>query len=203
MKHSVLIAVCVGAMGCAAVAGQSNAAVKVEGTKAPAVAPKALAATLIANKNTYALDPAQRGAAFRDLLKNLRTTGKAAPAAPTVDFTLRITNHSGSAQTFPIGGDESQLDLKLEGTGAVTIDNLVAMTMEFRMGNPITLEPGKTYDIPVTRLAFGSRGIARMAYFTEAGDYTLAVTLVTIQNEKPVRLTSDTVAFTVQAADKK
>jgi len=77
------------------------------------------------------------------------------------------------------------------------------MTMEFRMGNPITLEPGKTYDIPVTRLAFGSRGIARMAYFTEAGDYTLAVTLVTIQNEKPVRLTSDTVAFTVQAADKK
>ena len=203
MKYSVLIAVCVATMGCAAVAGESNAAVKVEGTKAPAVAPKTLAATLIANKKTYALDPAQSGAAFRDLLKNLRTTGKAAPAAPTVDFTLRITNHSGSAQTFSIGGDESQLDLKLEGTGAVTIDNLVAMTMEFRMGTPVTLEPGKTYDIPVTRLAFGTRGIARMAYLTEAGDYTLTVTLVTTQNEKQVRLTSDTVAFTVRAADQK
>jgi hypothetical protein len=203
MKYSVLIAVCVGAMAGAVMAGESSASVKVGGTQTPAVAPKALAATLIANKNTYTLDPVQSGAAFRDLLKNLRTTGKTAPAAPTVDFTLRITNHSESAQTFPIGGDESQLDMKLEGPGAVTIDNLVAMTMEYRMGNPVTLAPGKTYDIPVTRLAFGTRGIARLAYLTEAGDYTLAVTLVTIQNEKQVRIASDAVAFTVRVADQK
>ena len=163
----------------------------------------ALSATLIANKDTYTLDPAQSGEAFRDSLKNLPKSHDPAPAAPKVDFTLRITNNSQADQTFAIGGDESQLDLKLEGKGAVTIDNLIAMTMEFRSGAPVTLAPGKTYDIAITSLSFGSRGIGRLAYFTEAGDYKLTATLITTQNEKELKISSDAVAFKVKPAGEK
>lgn len=172
--------------GCFAIALFSLAGASFAADTAPAAAagPKnaaGLTAALIANKDTYTLDPAQSGKAFRDSLearKNARGRGMGAlPAAPAVDMTLRITNTTDKEITITTGGDDSQLNLKLEGPGAVTVDNLVAMTMEFRMGRPTTIPAGKTFDIKVSSLAFGMRGISQHAYWTDAGDYTVTATL--------------------------
>jgi hypothetical protein len=70
------------------------------------------------------------------------------------------------------------MQLALTGPGAVTVENMVAMTMEFRIGAPVNLAPGQSHDIKISSLAFGMRGITQYAYWTEPGDYTLAATLV-------------------------
>lgn len=161
-----------------------------------------LVATLIANKDTYTLDPAQSGQAFRDKLEAARKANRPAPGMPPkVDLTLRITNNTDAPITLRIGGDESRVVLKLEGPGAVTIPNLIAMTMDFRMGTPVTLEPGKSHDIAITSLAFGMRGVSEYAFWTEPGDYTLAATLVAAEGEGQRAAASEPIKIKVVKAN--
>ena len=122
------------------------------------------------------------------------------PAPPAVDLTLRITNTTDKDVTISVGGDDSQMQLTLEGPGAVTVNNLVAMTMEFRMGRPVTIAPGKTYEQKITSLAFGMRGISQHAYWTEAGDYTLTATLTYGTGEKQGKVASAPAKLKVEAA---
>jgi hypothetical protein len=154
---------------------------------APVPGPKneqGLTAVLMADKATYTLDPAQSGKDFRDRLsppgnaRGGRGPAGGLPKPPAVDLTMRITNNSDKDVTIMVGGDDSQMQLKLAGPGAVTVENMVAMTMEFRIGKPVTIAPGKTYDTKITSLAFGMRGISQYAYWTEPGEYTLTATLV-------------------------
>jgi hypothetical protein len=165
-----------------------------------------LTATLIANKDTYTLDPTQSGKDFRDKLdamKNARGRmgpGGNLPTPPAVDCTLQITNTSDHAITLTTGGDDSQITLKLEGPGAVTVDHNVPMTMEFRIGKPTTLAPGKSMEIKISSLAFGMRGISQYAYWTEPGDYTLTATLTYGTPEgKQGKVTSAATPLKVQA----
>ncbi len=177
---------------------------------APVAGPKndaGLTATLIANKDTYTLDPAQAGKEFRDKLdavKNSRgrgTGGAGVPNPPAADCTLRITNTTDKDITITTGGDDSQINLKLEGPGAVTMEHLVPMTMEFRIGKPTTLAPGKTMDIKISSLAFGMRGISQYAYWTEPGDYTLTATLTYgTTDEKQGKVASAPAKLKVEAA---
>ena len=69
------------------------------------------------------------------------------------DLIFRITNTTNAAVTISVGGDDSQMNLDHAGPGAITADNLVAMTMEFRIGNPTTIPAGKTADIKISSLA--------------------------------------------------
>jgi hypothetical protein len=162
-----------------------------------------LTATLIANQDTYPLERAKSGKLFRDeldQLKNARGGGRL-PAPPNVDLTLRITNTTEQNVTITTGGDDSQIGLKLEGPGAVTMENMVAMTMEFRIGKPVTIAPGKSFDIKVTSLAFGMRGISQYAYWTELGEYTMTTTLTYgTMDEKQGKVTSEPVKLKVEAA---
>ena len=66
---------------------------------------------------------------------------------------LHITNTTDKDVVINVNGDDSRLELKLEGPGAVTIDNLVWMTREFRVGTPVTIAPGKSYDVNIASLA--------------------------------------------------
>ncbi|HVT82141.1 MAG TPA: hypothetical protein VHM90_15975 [Phycisphaerae bacterium] len=175
-----------------AIAGAALAADTAPAT-APTPGPKndaGLTATLIANKDTYVLNPGQSGKAFRDSLDQMKNNrggrrgmgmggagGGSLPAPPQVDMVLRITNTTDKDITIGTGGDDSQINLKLEGPGAVSMENLVAMTMEFRISKQTTLAPGKTLDIKVASLAYGMRGISQHAYWTEPGEYTLTATL--------------------------
>jgi hypothetical protein len=172
----------------------------------PASAPAAgakneqgLTAALIVNKGTYVLNPAQAGAAFRNQLEQLKS-GKVKgrlPQPPAVELTFRITNTTEKPVTLEIGGDNSQMDLQLDGSGAVTVDNNVAMTMEFRLGTPVTIAAGKTYDLKITSLAFGFRGISKYAYWTEPGDYHLTASYTSDTSEKKGTLTSAPVTIKI------
>lgn len=160
--------------------------------KPPAVAPagpkndQGLTAAIVLNKDAYSIPAGQSGKEYHN---RLTTAGNARgmsrlPQPPALDLTLRITNNANNPVTITYGGDESQITLNLQGPGAITLDNNVAMTMEFRMGKAITIAPGKTYDIKISSLAFGSRGISKYAYWTEPGEYSLTATLLYGNGEK-------------------
>ena len=160
-----------------------------------------LTAALVLNKDAYVIPAGQSGKGFRDQL----TAAKAArgmarlPQPPALDVTFRITNTSDKPVTISVGGDDSQMDLKLDGPGADTLDNIVAMTMEFRIGKPVTIAPGKTYDTKIASLAFGMRGISKYAYWTEPGDYTLTATLIYGNGEKQGTVSSGPAKLKVTA----
>jgi len=162
---------------------------------APVAGPKnelGLTAAIVANKDKYVLNVNQSGKAFRDRIdaaKNARGMASL-PQPPMIDLTLRITNTTAKDVAINVGGDDSQMDLKLEGPGAVSADNNVPMTMEFRIGKPVTIAAGKTADVKITSLAYGMRGISKYAYWTEPGDYTLTATLIYSSGEKQGSVTS-------------
>jgi hypothetical protein len=56
------------------------------------------------------------------------------------------------------------------------MSNPVAVTLDFRGSQEVTLGPGKSYDIPLTHLRDGHRGVSRNLYWTEPGEYTLTAT---------------------------
>jgi|GEM_PF-3140553 len=116
--------------------------------------------------------------------KNGKAAGKAAaeqgpPDAPPVDMTLRIINRSKQRIDFWSAGDPVTITLRLEGAGAVTAPMPVMHTMEMRPPKVVTLGPGETFDLPITRLEFGERGDSTRAYWTRPGDYTIVPSLET------------------------
>jgi hypothetical protein len=66
--------------------------------------------------------------------------------------------------------------LELKGKGAVSVAPNIIMTREFRIGRPVEIAPGKSYEIPIMQLKYGLRGVSQHAYWTEPGEYTLGAT---------------------------
>jgi hypothetical protein len=164
---------------------------------APALAAdkKAVEAKLTSAKETYSLNAAQSGEAFRKAMKD--QNARPQPASK-VDLKFTITNNTEKDFTFDYGGDATQIKFTLKGPGAITVEPAIAMTMEFRMGTPTTIKPGKSFEIPISALAGGARGISQLSFFTEPGDYTLSATLHYTQGENPAQLTSDELKFKVE-----
>jgi hypothetical protein len=167
---------------CAAVMGAAPVPATPASAPAPVAGPKneqGLTAAIVVNKNSYLLNAAQSGKAFRDQVdaaKNARGAGGLSQP-PAVDLTFQITNTTDKDVTISVGGDDSQINLVLDGPGAITANNNVAMTREFRRGKPVLVAAGKTADVKISSLAYGMRGISKYAYWTEVGDYTITATL--------------------------
>jgi hypothetical protein len=159
-----------------------------------------LTATLTSNKESYALDPAQTGDAFNASLKEPR--GRK-PAASKVDLTFKITNNSDTEKKLNIGGDSSRFEFTLEGPGAVTVENMVMMTREFRMGEEVTIAPGKSHEIKLSSLAGGMRGMTKLSYFTEAGDYKLSATLIANVGETQLKIATDAITIKITKPEEK
>lgn len=144
---------------------------------APAEAPKqaeeGLTARLVMKETTFTIPAGQRGAAFRDTLKNRTPDQPPLPAPPVLNAELELKNNSPKPVTFMFGSDQSRVDLKLEGPGAASAPAMLMMTMEFRLGKPVTIPPGGTYRIPIAKLCWGMRGVETNGYWTEPGEYTL------------------------------
>ncbi|MFB3893488.1 MAG: hypothetical protein ACE15C_15855 [Phycisphaerae bacterium] len=156
-----------------------------------------LEARLILKKDKYTLAPDKSGEAYARMLKVARGVGARPPVPPAVDMTFELTNTGKGALTVPLDSDLAGLELKLEGPGAVTIPYSQVRTMEFRMGKPAKIEPGKSITIPIAKLLFGVRGDSDAAYWTAPGTYTLTASYITtisgleaepfkVKNDQPV-----------------
>jgi hypothetical protein len=181
------------------------AAPKEEPRKQDPSTPRGLEVNLVAKQTTYTnlvdkklLEGAKRGSY---------------PPAPEVDLAFELRNISDMPMHFRIGGDQQRLDLSLNGPGAVSADVISIITLERRPGRIEQVLPGKTFVLPIKRLAYGHRGEGHRAYWTAPGDYTLGATFkmeVGWRNDKeellklhPFILKAEPIKLTVKEADKK
>lgn len=138
-----------------------------------------LEACVVLKATSFVLSADARGAAFREAAKKAAKEGRPAAAVPSVNAEIRIRNTGREPVTLKLGGDESTVNLELSGPGAVNVELMMPMTMEFRFGKAVTIRPGAEHAIPVPTLRSGMRGVVRAAWWTEPGDYELGATLHT------------------------
>lgn len=133
---------------------------------------------LVARKDAYKLDLGdKKPEEYREMIKTAKPG--TLPPPPAVDLEVTVTNTSDKDVTFWAKGDQVVLLLVLEGEGAVSVDTKKPVTLDFRLPEPLTLAPGKSHTYPVKSLAYGFRGIAQQAYWTDAGDYIMRAKLQT------------------------
>jgi hypothetical protein len=53
------------------------------------------------------------------------------------------------------------------------MNNPIAFTADFRLPKAVTIEAGKTHEIPVKTFADGNRGLSRLVFWTGPGEYKL------------------------------
>ena len=162
-------------------------------------ADKVLELIVIAPKEPVELDTSAAKKAVEES-KKLKEKAIGRPVAPAaaVPITLRVHNTTEEAVTFNFGADASSYTLTVKGPGVEVVKYPVIMTREFRIGKPVTLEPGKTFDIPLKELEDGMRGKGRLTIITEPGEYTISATyqMATDKGKGPL-LTSEPAKFTV------
>jgi hypothetical protein len=95
------------------------------------------------------------------------------PAPPKVNLGLKLRNTSDKEMHLQIGSAGSELQLDLQGPGAVSVPARDGLGEAFLTEEVVTLAPGEEYALPIHRLVYGSRNNVRYAYWTEPGEYTL------------------------------
>jgi hypothetical protein len=135
---------------------------------------------VVSKKNKYVFDgggksPKEYKEELEGIAKKLEKGQRATPPKPiAVDLVLQLENTSKEAVTVHLGGDPNVYTFELTGgAGVVTMPNPVPMTLEFRLPKAVTIEAGKTHEIPVKAFADGGRGISRLVFWTGPGDYSL------------------------------
>jgi hypothetical protein len=133
-----------------------------------------LEAKLVANQATYPLDlGGQTAADFRKAIEAGDDTGRY-PPPPKVDLVLELRNTGEQDLQVKVGGTLNVLALDLQGPGAVSVKLKKQITPKFLIASQtVSLAPGKSASVPITRLSYGLKG-SDNAYWTEAGEYTLA-----------------------------
>jgi hypothetical protein len=154
-----------------------------------------LEARLVVKKAEYVLDRMGQTA------EQYQKTATTQPPLVDVDLVLELRNTGDRPITIWVtgdyrhekpqaGGDYVTLTLDLKGPGAASA------TVRQRDTAPATpppalgkIEPGKTWSLPITSLAFGTHGVAtfvaQRACWTEPGEYTLTATYKTAVSPAP------------------
>ena len=166
-----------------------------------------VALTVVAKTSKYKFDgggkaPAEYKSHLEEIAK-AQKDGKLTqpPKPPAVDIALKLTNTSKNEVTIYVGGDSNVYTFELTGgDGPVALNSGLAFTEEFRAPRAVTLAPGKSYEIPVKRLADGHRGAERYVYWTGPGEYKLSAkyTLADASGQKGAELKSEPVKITVE-----
>jgi hypothetical protein len=142
-----------------------------------------LEARLVARQATYVLD--RGGQSAEDYRKRLEAAPY--PPPPRVDLVLELHNRGDHELTFLIGPDGAEPKLTLTGTGAVNVS--LGWSAAGRSGvrpRQVTLAPGKVFTWPIKDLASLSLYNEQFqAYWTDAGDYLVDVTLPTAVRPAP------------------
>ena len=117
---------------------------------------------------------------------------------PVVDIMLRyrITNTGKKAVEIRHGGDESTNSLSIQGPGAIDIPYLGPVTLDYRMGEKVTISPGGRKEFEIKGLAYGGRNMSRWS-ITKAGDYTVTLKFSSRTEREITTLTSNSTQFSV------
>lgn len=110
---------------------------------------------------------------------------------------LRLTNTSDKAVTINYGGDTSSHFFTATGPGALDLPYTGMMTMEYRMGKPTTIAPGKAIDFPLPELRYGKRNSSRML-LTAPGKYIIKLRFQTTVGNEMINLTSNKITLEVK-----
>ncbi len=171
---------------------------------------KDLELKLVAKNNKVAWDAdGMSPAEYKKLLDKLAEAAKVKkggpigkiPSAPKIDLALVITNNSKQDMTIYLGGDPNVYTFELKGPEVVALPNIVPMTLEFRTPKEVTLKAGSSYEILVTKLSDGMRGVTRHVYWAAPGEYTLSVSyqLSDRDGQKTRLLKSEPIKITVES----
>jgi hypothetical protein len=137
-------------------------------------------ATLVAKQAMYSLDlGGMTPEAYKKAIEDAVQAGKTPPAPPAVNLVLELTNTTDKDVQVWIAGTTVQTDLDLKGPGALSVKPRVFFPAIAIPPKAITLAAGKTQAIPIKALRYGRRGGSDYAYWTKAGEYTLAATYKT------------------------
>jgi hypothetical protein len=144
-----------------------------------------LEAKLVARQATYTLDlGGQTPEDFRKAIQAGDDTGRY-PPPPKVDLVLELRNTGDKELQVKMFGTQNAVRLDLQGTGAVSVKLKRQITPKFIIASKtITLAPGKSESVRIMSLSYGVKG-SDNAYWTEAGDYTLAASYPTAVSPAP------------------
>jgi hypothetical protein len=137
-------------------------------------------AKLVAKTATY---PLNLGGKTAEEFKKAITAGAATgdyPEPPQVDLVLELVNTSDKEVKIKVGGTTTVIGLELKGTGAVSVPLKNRVTNKLAIApKVVTLAAGKSASVPIASLAYGYKNATDVAYWTEAGDYTLSASYKT------------------------
>jgi hypothetical protein len=111
---------------------------------------------------------------FREQIQAAAGTDRL-PPPPEVDLRLELQNTMKQELRIAPAARGTELQLELEGPGAVTVPGPAGGDEPFLAASTVVLAPGQRFTLPIRRLIYGSRGAIRFAYWTEPGEYTLTV----------------------------
>jgi hypothetical protein len=132
---------------------------------------------LIARKNSYTLD---RKGMTADKYAEAIKDGKIVP--PAIDLVLELKNTTKKPMRLRITGAAPRLTLDLKGKGTIVKRTGKRERLPLTY---VTLKPGETHVLPLTRLAgFTSSTQETQLFWTEPGEYTLTATLTTYVMEE-------------------
>jgi RNA polymerase sigma factor (sigma-70 family) len=145
---------------------------------------------LVANKDSYTLDLGGRTEAeFREQVRALEKIYRPLPEI-AVDLKLELRNTGDKPLSVTFADDEWRtidMNLKLKGPGVFNIAPRVIEPDASRVLKPAALElaPGKSYSLPITSLGSSKDHIYPYVYWTQPGEYTLAVSWQTKVSPPP------------------
>jgi len=174
------------AIGAIAFANVSEASA--DDAKNPPTGPVVL--KVVSKKDKYLFDGS--GKTAKEYKADLEALAKAQengeritpPKALPVDLVLVLENTSKEKVIVYVGGTANIHTLDLTGgSGEVTLRNTAAMPNFIRQPKAETIEPGKSYEIPVTALSDGRRGTTRLIYWTGPGEYILTAKFILLDEK--------------------
>jgi hypothetical protein len=143
-------------------------------------------AKLIAKKTTYVLDRGGKSAEqFKKAIADAAATGDY-PDPPQVELVLELVNTSDKEVKIKVGGTTNVIALELKGKGALSVPLKNRATNKLAIApKVVTLAAGKSTTLPISGLAYGFKNSTDAAYWTEAGEYTLAASYKTWMSPAP------------------
>jgi ferric-dicitrate binding protein FerR (iron transport regulator) len=98
---------------------------------------------------------------------------------PEVDLALELRNTTDSEMRVEVAGPRTELRLALQGPG-VKVTQAHEEPSQAAKAETVTLKPGQSHTLRITRLEDGPPGARRQLYWTEPGDYTLTARITTV-----------------------